>query len=219
MSLGAHVVEGTRARVWAEACQGLAGLSWGNPKTREAYARALAPHDTLAAALAMASEQSSCALVACAALFEAGIDGRVRAWRGQAECDPLRVPRQGHYDAIMFLEQLARQRGGYQAPTRERPDIALGSWVLIGGKEGDNGGEAHIVCVVDRDGDVLVCVEGGKLDPGNPRPGPKNCTLVATTRRELYQAADGSWWMRDEGSQGRGRRVRYHCWVGCLPLA
>lgn len=216
---GGHIVETTRARAWADAIRTYAGLSWGNPATREELARRLAPHDTLDRALQMAGAQSNCALVCAGALYEAGVDGLVRALntRGGRTCDPLREPRWGHYDGVSYLETLALQRSARCRPDGQRPAILPGSWVLIGGSA-EAGGTAHMVCVVDvRPDGTLDTVEGGKSDPGNPHSGAENCTAVAADHRELYQQAE-SWWLRDAGSTGRGRRVGYWCWVGDLPL-
>ena len=218
MTLGAHVIETTRAQAFSDAARSLAGLSWSNPGTRDEYSRRLAPHDPLERAEQMASAQSSCALTCCAALFECGVDGLVRSWRGKLACDPLREPRWKQYDGLMFLEQLARQRSAHRPVGTDRPDIFAGSWVLIGGGAAQ-GGAAHIVCVVDVEHDgTLVTVEGGKFDPGNPRSGAEACTRIAADRRELYQQADGSWWMRDAGTTRPGRRCIYWCWAGDLPL-
>lgn len=216
MTLGAHVVETTKARVWSETVRSFAGLSWGNPRTREEMARRLASRDPYPVALQMSSEQSNCAIACGAALDEAGFDGELRRWRGRSPCDPLREPRAGHYDSVALLEQLAIERGARRAPGGE---ILSGSWVTIGGEDGDHGGATHVVCVVDVEADgTLATVEGGKKDPGNPRPGAKGCTAITFDRREVYQARDGSWWMRDAGSSARGRRVRYWCWTGDLRL-
>lgn len=217
MTWGGHVVETMRVRAYTEACLRMVGLSWGNTLTRERYAEVLAPFDRKDNALSMASEQSSCALVCCAALLDAGIDGLVARWRNRPQCDPLREPRVGHYDALMFLETLAYQRSVRRKVGTERPEILAGSWVLIGGGSGDGGG-AHIVCVVDVEHDgTLVTVEGGKSDPGNPKPGAKNCTRVAADRRELYPWPGGGWGMRDAHTTRAGRRAVYWCWVGDLP--
>lgn len=218
MTFGAHVVETTRAKSFADACRSLAGLSWGNPGTRAEMARRLAPHDPPDRAEQMASAQSNCALACCAALFECGVDGLVRAWRGKNACDPLREPRWKRYDGLMFLEQLARQRDAHRPIGRDRPDILAGSWLLIGGGSGQ-GGAAHIVCVVDVEHDgTLVTVEGGKSDPGNPRTGAENCTRIAHDRRELYPWPGGGWGVRDAHTTRSGRKAIYWCWVGDLPL-
>jgi hypothetical protein len=176
----------------------LAGLSWGNPRTRPEYARLLAPWDPPHVALEMASGQSSCALAICAALLIAEVDGLVLRWRGKPQCDPLREPRAGRYDAIMYIEQLARQRGLHRPMGQERPDLRPGVWYLIDGP-------AHVEMVVG-DGEVIA---GGQGDALNPRKGPANCTAIARKRRTL--GGGPAAWTVD------GRPLVYTCDAGALP--
>ena len=81
----------------------------------------LAPWDTEAHQEEMACAQSCCAIAICAALLIAEVDGLVRGWRGKIACDPLREPRTGRYDAIMFLEHLSRQRGLFASASGRCP--------------------------------------------------------------------------------------------------
>jgi hypothetical protein len=181
----------------------LAGLSWGNPATRVEMGRLLAPWDSPARAEEMASGQSNCAVAVCGGLLIAEVSGLVRAWRGRT-CDPLREPRYGHYDAIMFLEHLAAQRGLRRAMGRDRPDIRPGVYYLVGGP-------AHVEMVVSElgaDGTYEV-VAGGQPDPGNPRTGPANCTAILLKRRRLG-GRPGAWTID-------GRPLVYTCDAGALP--
>ncbi len=166
----------------------LVGLSWGDEATRRDYSRLLAPWDSEERAVLMASEQSSCALVVAAILLIAEVDGLVRGWRGKIACDPLREPRWQRYDSVAYLEQLARQRGVYKGAGKERPDLRPGTWWTVGSGKGDE----HVEIVVEVDGEDIVCVGGGKLDPLNPRPGAKGCTRIALGRHRLTQA-HGRW--------------------------
>lgn len=166
----------------------LVDLSWGDPAKRVEYSRLLAPWDSEERAVEMASEQSSCALTVAAILLIAEVDGMVRGWRGRVACDPLREPRWQRYDGVAYLEQLARQRGVYRGAGRERPDLRPGCWWTVGSGKNDE----HVGIVVEVDGDDLACVEGGKVDPNNPRPGAKGCTRIALGRHRLTQA-HGRW--------------------------
>lgn len=220
-TLGAHVVETARARLYRDVLRTFAGLSWASDK-RDEMARRLAPFDAPAQALYMAGRQSNCAIAVGSALREAGFDGTVRNYYGKASWDPLRAPRWGRYDSVSYLETLALQRKAKRPVVHhkgERPDIFAGSWILIGGSEAA-GGEAHVVGVDDvREDGVLLTIEGGKLDPANPRTGAAKCTAIAADTREIYwnKAAHG-WYLRDEGDKRAGRRVIYWCWTGDLPL-
>jgi hypothetical protein len=182
----------------------LAGLSWGDPATRVEMSRLLAPWDPESVAVDMASGQSNCALSICAGLLIAEVDGLVRSWRGKPQCDPLREPRQGHYDAIMYLEELAAQRGLRQRVGLERPDLRPGVWYLI-----DH--PAHVEMVVsdvDEDGSYDV-IAGGQTDPKNPRTGAAKCTAIARKRRRLG-GGPGRWAVD-------GRTLLYTCDAGALP--
>lgn len=217
MTLAGHFLDDLRARAFVDSVSSLAGMAWGKPSTRAELARRLAPYDSLERAEQMLSAQSNCAIVGCAGLLEAGVDGTVTGWRGKPVCDPLREPRWGHYDAIMFVQHLARQRGAWQTPQLgQRPEIPPGSLVLIGGPDG--GGASHIVCVTGvRDDGTFDAVEGGKLDAGNPRKSPENCTAVEHDHRRVYEMPGGSWWMGDASPPKPGRRIVGWCWVGALP--
>jgi len=189
------------------AARRMVGLSWGDPATRREYSRLLAPWDSEERAVAMASEQSSCALTVAAVLLISEVDGMVRGWRGKVACDPLREPRWGHYDAVAYLEQLARQRGAYRGAGKEPPALYPGVWWRVGGARGDE----HVGLVVegpDADGWVL-CVEGGKMDPKNPKPGAKGCTRIAFERRKVT-GGPGRWILAD-------RPLGYTADAGGLP--
>lgn len=182
----------------------LVGLSYGDPETRERYSRLLAPWDDPAVAGQMASGQSSCAIALCAALLIAEVDGLVRGWRGRPACDPLREPRKGRYDAIMFLEHLARQRGLFaSASGRDPPEVRAGVVLQIEGPE-------HVLMATgapDAEGN-FPSAEGGQSDPLNPRTGAKNCTAIR--RRVRHLGGGPGCWTVD------GRRVRYSFDAGAL---
>lgn len=185
------------------ACR-LDGLSWGDPSTRTEMSRLLAPWDTPAIAEDMASGQSNCALAICGELLIAEVDGRVRSWRGKAECDPLREPRHERYDAIMYLETLAIQRGLRRAVGKDKPDIRPGVWYLISGP-------AHVemaVSDVDAEGRYWV-VKGGSPDALNPRTGAANCTAIVRAQRHLG-GGPGRWTVD-------GRPLVYTADAGALP--
>lgn len=166
--------------------------------------RLLAPWDAEAVAVEMASGQSSCALAVCAMLLMAEVDGLVRAWRGRTACDPLRLPRAGHYDAIMYLETLAMQRGLHRRPGRERPGLRPGVYYLI-----DSSPHVEMaVTDVAADGTYEV-VAGGQNDPRNPRAGAANCTAIGRKTRRL--AGGPGHWTVD------GRPLVYTCDAGLLP--
>lgn len=212
----AHFLDNLTADVFCDAARSLAGLSWGNPAKRAEMAQRLAPKDRPDDALAMSAAQSNCAIATCAALYETGIDGLVRGFRGKPACDPLREPRVSRYDAVIYLGVLADQTGTRRAPCAGA-EMLPGSWVLIGGGPAYGGG-AHVVMVVGVRADgTLDTVEGGKIDPGNPRTGAEKCTAILTDHREVYRERDGSFWMRDAGTTRPGRRVIYWCWTGDLP--
>jgi|GEM_PF-5760706 len=213
----AHFLDNLTAGNFIDAARSLAGLSWGNPATRAEMAQRLAPKDRPDDALAMSGAQSNCAIATCAALYETGVDGLVRGFRGKPACDPLREPRVRRYDAVIYLGVLADQTGTRRAPCAGA-EMLPGSWALIGGSDAD-GGPAHVVMVTGvREDGTLDTVEGGKLDPGNPRPGAEGCTAIKTDHREIVPGKGGTWWLRDAGGGGRTRRVIYWCWVGDLPV-
>lgn len=187
----------------------LVGLSYGDPETREHYSLLLAPWDPPEVAGQMASGQSSCALALCAALLIAEVDGMVRGWRGRPACDPLREPRRGHYDAIMFLETLALQRGLHQAGTwRDSPPIGPGWIVQIGG---DGSGPEHVLLATGAPDAAgrFPSVEGGKLDHLSKNTGAAACTAITRDVRTLGGGA-GKW-------NVNGRRVRWAADAGALP--
>lgn len=187
----------------------LVGLSYGDPATRERYSRTLAPWDPPGVADQMASGQSGCAVALCAALLIAEVDGLVKGWRGKLACDPLREPRQGHYDAIMYLETLALQRGLHQAGTwPDRPPFGPGWIVQIGG---DGSGPEHVLLATsapDENGQ-FTSVEGGQLDKLSKNKGAAACTAIA--RRVRRVGGGGGKWSVE------GRRVRWAADAGALP--
>jgi hypothetical protein len=186
------------------------GLSWGNPATRHDMSRMLAPWDSAARAEAMASEQSNCALAVAAALLIAEVDGTVPAWRGRKSIDPLREPRWGHYDSPAYLEQLAIARGLRRVCGQDPPDLRPGVYWRVGGGAA-LGGEAHVGMVLegpDADGRI-VCLEGGKRDQLNPRPGSKGCTRIERTVQRL-SGRPGRWILA-------GRVLGYTADAGAMP--
>lgn len=220
-TLGGHVVETTKANLYRDRLRTFAGLSWASDK-RDEMARRLAPFDRPVDALNMAGSQSNCAITVGAALQEAGFDGTVKNYLGRPVWDPLRSPRVGRYDSVSYLETLALQhkaRRPVEHLPGSRPEIFPGSWILIGGSAAF-GGEAHIVGVDDaREDGVLLTIEGGKLDPSNPRTGAAKCTAIAADTREIWwNPGARAWYLRDEGDKRPGRRVIYWCWAGDLPL-
>jgi hypothetical protein len=77
---------------------------------------------------------------------------------------------------------------------RDLPDLRPGVWWRVGGQRGDE----HVGIVVegpDREG-WLTCVEGGQLDPLNPKPGAKGCTRIALKRRKVT-GSPGRWILAD----------------------
>lgn len=177
------------------------GRRWSDPAQRDEYSLLLAPWDSPERAVQMAAAQSSCALAICAELLIAEVDGLVRGWRGKPACDPLREPRWERYDAIMYLETLALQRGLHRTG---RPELRPGIIVQIGGD--GLGGPAHVLLVTGNEGQAI---EGGAIDPGNPRPPPENCTAIRRTTRAI-EGAGKRWTMG-------GRVVRWWCDAGALP--
>lgn len=192
------------------AAERLVGLSWGDPACRTEYSRILAPWDPAPVAVQMASGQSSCGLVVCAILLIAEVDGLVRGWRGRTTCDPLRMPRSGQYDAVPYLETLAGQRSARRSVGHDAPRMAPGVWWLIGGSPA-LGGEAHVgMCVSEPDSDGwFATVEGGQVDPKNPRRGAEKCTAILRKKRRV-SGVPGAWALD-------GRRLAYTCDAGALP--
>ena len=144
---------------------------------------------------------------------------------GQAHVHPVKVQVTAHHNGPIVdiltatrtdLFALCDQTGTRRAPCAGA-EMLPGPWVLIGGGPAYGGG-AHVVMVtgVRADG-TLDTVEGGKLDPGNPRTGAEKCTAILADHREVYRERDGSFWMRDAGTTRPGRRVIYWCWTGDLP--
>lgn len=150
----------------------------------------------------MACAQSCCAIAICAALLIAEVDGLVRGWRGKIACDPLREPRTGCYDAIMFLEHLARQRGLFaSASGRDPPEVRAGVVLQIEGPE-------HVLMATgapDAEGNFTTA-EGGQSDPLNPAPAPR------TARRS--GAACASW----AAARGAGRSTGGGCATPSTPV-
>lgn len=187
------------------AARRLVDLSWGDPATRREYSRLLAPWDSEGQAIQMASEQSSCALTVAAILLIAEVDGMVRGWRGKTACDPLREPRWQRYDGVAYLEQLARQRRAHRPAGRDRPALYPGVWWTVSSGRGDE----HVGLVVAVEGEEVVCVEGGQVDPLSPHQGSKACTRIALRRHRLHHA-NGRWILS-------GRPVLYTADAGDLP--
>lgn len=182
----------------------LCDLSWGDAHTRTEYSRLLAPWDDRDVAIQMASGQSSCALAICAALLIAEVDGLVRAWRQKPACDPLREGRRGRYDAIMYLEHLAHQRGVHRRPGGEAPRLGPATMVAVDGP-------AHVLLVVgggDSEGRYET-IEGGQSDPLNPRVGAENCTAIRRRQRRL-DGGPGHWSLD-------GRKILYTADLSDLP--
>jgi hypothetical protein len=186
------------------AVQRLAGLSWGNPRTRVEMSRLLAPWDPEAVAVEMASGQSNCAVMLCAALLIAQVDGLVRNWRGRPLCNPLTSPRAGHYDAIMYLEHLALERHARRTVGQSPPDIRPGVWYQLSGPY-------HVEAALSAP-DAAGLFEvgaGGQPDALNPRTGAANCTAIVRKLRRLG-GGPGRWTVD-------GRPLVYTCDAGQLP--
>jgi hypothetical protein len=185
------------------AAQRLAGLSWGDPRTRVEMSRLLAPWDPKAVAVDMASGQSNCAVAICAALLIARVDGLVTDWRG-GTCDPLREPRHGHYDAIMYLETLAIQRGLRRTVDQSQPDIRPGVWYQLSGPY-----HVETALTAPDAAGLFEVVAGGQPDALNPRTGAANCTAIVIKTRQLG-GGPGRWTVD-------GRPLVYTCDAGALP--
>jgi hypothetical protein len=188
------------------------GKSWGNLDTRDDLVHLLFPDDTQANADDMAGSQSNCGTSAMGNLRLLGVDGTVTHFRGKASCDPLAEAYAGHYDAIQYLITLGQQHGIWQVPVNgETPAVEPGCILQIGGSAA-TGGAAHILAItdtsiIDGQGQGFETVEGGQLDPKNPKPSPKNCTLIALRQRSIYERPGDGWWLRTMGSSDHGRKI------------
>lgn len=205
------------------------GLSYGDPKKRTAYARAIHPFDDLAAAVQMASTQSAC-LLRARAILATQKDGD-DAWCLPGEItlngrkiDALRTP---YAKTIGQIETLLTEWGrqhGYLTPDLWRgvdpPDIRPGDLVLVG--QGGSppsdpvarakwlqewGGVAHGFVVVGTGGAEVMSVDGGQDDhlnldsKGRPRP-----TAIRPRTRTLVHKHNG-WWLGDRRLNWRIRVV------------
>lgn len=205
------------------------GLSYGDPKKRVAYARAIHPFDDLAAAVQMAATQSACLLHARAILAtQKDADGD---WclpgeitRNGRRIDAMRTP---YAQTLGQIETLLTEWGrqyGYLTPDLWRgvdpPDIRPGDIVLVG--QGGSapkdpavrakwlqewGGVAHGFVVVGTGGDAVMSVDGGQDDlanldsKGRPRP-----TAIRSRTRTLVRKGNG-WWLGDRRLNWRIRVV------------
>jgi len=160
--------------------------------------------------------QSGCAVYALAVEDTAEVDGRIQ-WRGK-EIDIFGVP----YITLNGLaptlcEELGKQRGIiHSGLTKEQPVIAAGVVMCIGGDDGLPkeqriwGGSLHVLLFTGDDGSTA---EGGQPDEKNSN----FLSAVKAKRREVYQRADGHWWLRTAGTQEVGRRIRWWYQAGDLP--
>lgn len=205
------------------------GLSYGDPKKRPEYARAIHPFDDLAAAVQMASTQSACLLHARAILAtQKDADG---AWCLPGEIilngrkvDALRTPYAKTLGQIeTLLTEWGRQHGYLAAQFHRgdaQPDIRPGDLVLVGQggsppKDRDErarwerewGGVAHGFVVVGTGGAEIMSVDGGQDDQLNlddkKRPRP---TAIRSRTRTLVRKANG-WWLGDRRLNWRIRVV------------
>ena len=200
------------------------GLSYGDPKKRPAYARAIHPFDDLAAAVQMASTQSACLLHARAILAtQQDGDG---AWCLPGEIalngrkvDALRTPYAKTLGQIeTLLTEWGRQHG-YLTPHFHRgdaqPDIRPGDLVMVGQGgsptrdkavraqwEREWGGVAHGFVVVGTGGAEVMSVDGGQTDTLN-RGLP---TAIRSRTRTLVRKGNG-WWLGDRRLNWRIRVV------------
>jgi hypothetical protein len=163
--------------------------------------------------------QSVCGLHALACLQHEEVDGRI-PWRG-GERDWLRIPRaQIVGRSLELLHELGRVRGLLRVPDMRRPHLAPGTIALIGGDDGrprdqwKHGGAAHVFVATGGDPTGLIeSSEGGKIDArnGNFLTAIRQCVL------EIHEPRRGSWWVREAGSSGQGRQLRWWYQAGDLP--
>ena len=205
------------------------GLSYGDPKKRPEYARAIHPFDDLAAAIQMAATQSACLLHA-RAILATQKDGD-DAWCLPGEItlngrriDALRTP---YAKTIGQIETLLTEWGkqhGYLTPHFHRgdaqPDIRPSDLVMVGQRGSppadpaerakwlqEWGGVAHGFVVVGTGGDAVMSVDGGQDDHLNlddkKRPRP---TAIRSRTRTLVHKPNG-WWLGDRRLRWRIRVV------------
>lgn len=214
---------------------GAVGLSYGDPATRERYARLLYPGDRTAdgqpntTALQLASSQSSCLLFARALLAADEVDG-VLPWPSPSS-QPLDVLRCSYAraDVLGRVEGLLRDLGrarGVELDAQARSEPSPGDLLVIGYGGSlpaaptaraqhlrDWGGVAHglIVTGVRREGGrvVVESVDGGQTDPRNGgRP-----TAIQARVRELQYLRD-AWWLVGGSDM---RRLSFGMRCGALP--
>lgn len=211
-----------------------AGLSYGDPVTRQAYTRHLYPGDRTGdggpstAALQLASTQSSCLLHARALLAADEVDGFI-PWPKEPldvlRCSYAQPNAIGMVEA--FLHGLAEARGvTLDAEARSRPEPADVLVIGFGGSLPadpaarakhlwDFGGVAHglVVTAVRREGSrvVVESVDGGQTDSRNGnRP-----TAIRPRSRELVRVRD-AWWLADGTS---ARKLTWGMRASCLPYS
>lgn len=200
------------------------GLSYGDPKKRPDYARAIHPFDDPAAAVQMASTQSACLLHARAILATQKDGGDAWCLPGEItlngrRIDALRTP---YAKTVGQIETLLTEWGrqhGYLTDRFHRgdaqPDIRPGDIVLVG--QGGSppsdpvarakwlqewGGVAHGFVVVGTGGAEVMSVDGGQTDTLN-RGLP---TAIRPRTRTLVRKANG-WWLGDRRLSWRIRVV------------
>lgn len=223
MSWGGHIVDRARAETICAVARAAVGLAAS--KDWRTYERFLDPFDTEAHQRGFAfgyphadppiPPQSCCTKFILAVAREAGKDGTIDH-EGQRR-DVLRVPQASGLvgDSPTLAQKLGEQNGLLEEPSKdERPVVLSGHCMLIGGDDGlppskrIYGGRAHGIVVVDvlEDG-TLATVEGGR-GPGG--------TAIEACRRELHHYR-GGWWVRDAGTLGAGRMLRWMYAMGELP--
>lgn len=159
--------------------------------------------------------QSGCAVYVLAVQDTAEVDGRIQ-WRGR-EVNIFGVP----YITLNSLaptlcEELGKQRGIlHSGLAKEQPVIEAGVVMCVGGDDGLPpaqriwGGSLHVLLFTADDGSTA---EGGQLDENNQN----FLSAVKAKKREVYQRADGHWWLRTADTQDAGRRIRWWYQAGDL---